>query len=184
MAINPYRTPYFHSRKEIDLRKEFANLLYGSPEEIAKGRWGLLRRMRRDSNDNPISCVCRDPITNESDKDTSCRYCFGHGYYWDEIWFVYFRNDQSFKKVEGYYKEFEGDVFYTEYYVTVNPEDYIITVKLDNEGNVIIPVEREQSFKVLKPDGFRSDNGRIEYYGIRAIEERKWSTWYGAPART
>jgi hypothetical protein len=184
MASNPYRAPFLQGRKEIDLRKEFSDLLYGSPQETKKGRYGLLRKMRRDSNNKPIRCICRDPVTNEPDRDTFCRYCWGHGYYWDEGWFVYYRNDQSFRMTEGYYKEFEGDVFYSEYFLQVNPEDYIITVKLDQDGNVIIPVERETSFKILKADPFRSDNGRIEFYGIRTIEERKWSTWYGAPART
>ena len=184
MALNPYRNPYnYISRKELDMRKEMSYLLYGSTQEIPKGRLGILKRMRRDNDGKLLRCVCRDRVNDEPDKDTPCPYCFGYGYYWDEVWIVYFRNDDSFRKTEGYYKEFEGDIFYVEHNVTVRDEDYIVTLKLDSEGNVIIPVERDKHFKVLSADPFRSDYGRIEFYGIRTIEERPWSTWYGVSLR-
>lgn len=180
MSANPWRNPYSTTRKEIDLRDELSRLLYGSTEEIAKGRIGLLRRMQRDSNGDLLKCDCRDDLTDEPDVDTYCRSCLGMGYYWNEVKITYFRDDSSFRKREGYYKEFEGDVFYVAHNVTVTEEDYIITIKRDSEGNAIIPIERDRYFKILSADPFRSDYGRIEFYGIRAIEERKWSTWYGA----
>lgn len=183
MSSNPYKTPYSSSGKEIDLRRELKRLLYGSSEEVPKGRIGLLRRMRTDSNGDLMRCECRDVLTDEQDMDSYCPHCLGHGYYWTEYPITYFRDDSSFRKIEGYYKEFEGDVFYVEYNVAVQPEDYIITIKLNAEGNAIIPIERDKFFKVLSPDPFRSDNGRIEFWGIRAKEERKWSTFYGVQNR-
>jgi hypothetical protein len=76
--INPYKlyrssTPT--TRKELDLREELNRTLFGAGDEIAKGRYGLLRKMRRDSNDYPIQCPCRDQATFEADKDPYCRYC-------------------------------------------------------------------------------------------------------------
>ena len=60
---------------EIDLRVEMQRTLYGAVDEIAKGRTGLLRRMRVDSNGERIKCPCRDTITDEPDQDFYCRTC-------------------------------------------------------------------------------------------------------------
>lgn len=183
MSANPYRTPYSSSLgKEIDLRQEMTDLLYGSNDEIAKGRRGLLRHVRREDN-IPVRCPCRDRITDEPDKDFFCRTCHNLGYLWDEVPITYFQNDKSFRLVEGYNREYEGDLFFVEYDVVVYPEDYIITVRLNSEGNVIIPIERDKFFKVLQPAPFRADNGRIEFWAIRCMEERQWSVWYGVKHR-
>ena len=105
-AFRPYR--HSHSKVELDLREELHRLLYGAPDEVAKGKYGLLRKMRKDENGNFIRCSCRSKITDEPDHDFFCRYCHGHGYFWDEYKIVYYRNDDSFFKREGKTKEFEG----------------------------------------------------------------------------
>jgi len=179
MSSNPYNLyPSANFNKELDLRNEFYRLLYGATDEVAKGREGLLRMMRRDSNSNLVRCPCRDRNTTEPDRDYYCRNCLGMGYFWDEVKIVYYRDDSSFIKIAGENKEYEGDMFYLEYDVTVTSDDYIVTVKLDVEGDVQIPVERDKYFRIISADPFRSDTGRIEFFAIRAIEERKWSTWY------
>ena len=180
-GTNPYSNlyPTTSSGKELDLRTEMNRTLYGSTDEVAKGRKGLLRRLRRDSDGNPIRCACRDNVTDEPDKDYYCRYCLGVGFYWDEIGIVYYRNDDSFRKREGKNQEFEGDDFFFEYNVVIAVDDYIVTVNLDNDGNVLVPVTRSKIFKILSSDPFRSDSGRIEFIKVRAKEERKWSIWYG-----
>jgi hypothetical protein len=180
-GTDPYTSlyPTSSSGKELNLRTEFYRTLFGAVDEEAKGREGLLRKMRRDSDGNPIRCVCRDIVTDEPDKDYYCRYCLGMGYYWDEIKIIYFRNDNSFRKREGKNEEFEGDDFFLQYDVEVTPADYIVTVILDTEGNPSSPITRNKFFKILSADSFRSDNGRIEFWRVRAIEERKWSVWYG-----
>lgn len=184
MSRSPYNLyPSIDSGKELDLRVELYRLLYGASDEIAKGRLGLLRRMRRDSEGNRITCPCRDRDSNEPDKDYYCKYCLGMGYFWDEVKIVYYRDDGSFLKEKGENKDFEGDMFYFEYNVIVSSDDYIVTVKLDTEGKVQIPVERDKYFRILSDDAFRSDTGRIEFFAIRAKEERKWSSWYGVKLR-
>jgi hypothetical protein len=184
MSRSPYNLyPLASSGKELDLRTEFYSLLYGSTGEIAKGRIGLLRHMRRDSEGNRIPCPCRDRNSNEPDRDYYCRSCLGFGWFWDEVKIVYYRDDSSFREVDGENKEFKGDVFYVEYDVTVSSDDYIVTLKLDVDGNIQTPVERDVYFRILSAPVFRSDNGRIEFIAIRAIEERKWSSWYGVKLR-
>ena len=185
MAKNPYTNlyPTTNTGKELDLRTEMYRTLYGAVDEVAKGRLGLLRRMRKDDDNKLIPCPCRDSVTDEPDKDYYCRYCLGMGYFWDEVRIVYYRNDDSFRKREGKNEEFEGDDFFVEYSAVVTPQDYIVTVKLAASGSPIVPVTRDKLFKILSADPFRSDSGRIEFWRIRAIEERNWSIWYGNETR-
>ena len=184
MPTNTHRLYPTSSRgKELDLRDELKRLLYGASDEVAKGRIGLLRRVKRDSSGHPIRCSCRDTVTDEPDKDYYCRYCWGVGYFWDEVKIVYYRNDDSFRKREGKNQEYEGDDFFIEYNVDITTEDAIVTVKLDDDGNPISPVTRDKTFKILSADPFRADNGRIEFWRVRAVEGRKWSIWYGVKNR-
>jgi hypothetical protein len=83
--------PASSSGKEIDLREEFYEFLYGSNTEIAKGRPGILRRMRTDDDGDLVICPCVDEKTGEPDKDTICPYCWGEGYLWDEEWITYYK---------------------------------------------------------------------------------------------
>jgi hypothetical protein len=179
---SPHSVPYSQGT-EIDLREELSRTLYGAVDEVKKGRIGLLRKMRRNSSGELLRCVCRDNLTDEPDSDTYCRYCLGHGYYWDESKITYFKDDDSFRRHEGVTKEYEDSIFYVEYNVPVTDDDYIIEISVDSNGNVIIPIERIGFFKILKADPMRSDNGRIEFFQIRTKEERKWSVYYGVTNR-
>lgn len=176
--VDPYKNIYSTTRKEIDLRKEFDDILSGSTFEIEKGRIGLLRKMRRDSDGNLISCSCRDKITNEPDRDYFCKFCRGHGYYWDEHIITYFANDMTYGREGGQNKEYDKLYFYLKYNTNITDDDYLIILKADADGNIVVPHQRERFFKVFSADSFRSDFGRIEYWRIRANEERHWSVWY------
>jgi len=178
-VVDPYKSLYSSSGiKEIDLRKEMKNLLDGSRVEIAKGRVGLLRKMRRDSDGNLITCPCRDKITNEPDRDYFCQYCRGHGFYWDEHVINYFQDDTMYSREPGQNKEYDKAYFYIEHNVDITDDDYLIILKTDADGDVVSPKQRQKFFKVFSADAFRSDFGRIEYWRVRASEERRWSVWY------
>jgi len=175
-------------KKEIDLRQEMSDLLFGSAGEVPKGRVGLLRRMRKDTNGDLIKCPCRSKITDEPDKDYYCRYCLGHGYFWDETKIVYYRNDDSFRKEKSdnpNYRgqEFEADDFFLQHHEVITPDDFIIVVKLDVDGSIAQPLQREDIFRIWSADKFRADNARVEFWRVRAERERKWSVWYGLKTR-
>jgi hypothetical protein len=171
------------SRKELDLREELRRTLHGSHDEVAKGKIGLLRKMREDANGHLVKCVCRNQGTTEPDRDFYCRYCFGMGYFWDEFKIVYYKNNSSFKKSLGQEQEFESNVFYFEYNATIKVTDFIVEIELDKEGMPVQPVNRIKIYDIIKADDLRADNSRTEFWQIRARERRKWSVWYDVKNR-
>lgn len=171
---NPYdRTS---SLREIDLRDELHQMLFGTSSEIPKGKIGLLRRMRRDDEGELVRCSCRNEVTDEPDRDFYCRECVGMGYLWDEYKIVYYKNNESFK-------EDRKGLFYFEYDSEVTKDDYIIEVALNTEGVPLSPVRRESVYEIITADPFRADNGRIEFWTILAQYRRDWSVWYNVKLR-
>lgn len=161
---------------EIDMRQEIYNTLHGAADEIKKGRVGLIRIMRRNSNNEPLRCPCRDKQTDDPSRDSYCAHCLGMGYYWDEYPILYYKNEDS-------YKENEGFLFYLEYNKDISDIDYIVTIKLDKSGEPIIPAIRDKVYKINLAQEYRCDNGKLEFWQIRAKEERKWSVYYGVKNR-
>lgn len=183
MTKDPYSSLYRTSSKEVDLRKELHDFMNGSIFEEQKSRLGLLRKMKRDGNGNPIKCACRSSLTEEPDQGDFCRYCYGHGYYWTEEIVRFYHNQSSFGKASdgkpfGRQFEYDKDFFYFEYSKEITNIDYIILVKLDRDGQVITPVKREEFFKVIAVDNYRSDNSRVEFVRVKATEERKWRPYH------
>ena len=70
------------SGREIDLRAEFDEIVFGGPTSIPHGKQVLLRKARLDADYKVIDCVCRSELSREADLD--CPYCLGEGFYWDE----------------------------------------------------------------------------------------------------
>jgi len=192
MTLDPWHTLYLDSSSnrgtvsspwssdssggiELDLRKEMKEFLHGSAGEIAKGRTGLLRRIRTDSGGEKVKCPCRDTVTDEPDRDYYCRQCNGTGYLWDERELVYYKDDGSL--------ELEEEVlFYVEYFVEPAKEDYVVELTRDIDGSIVSNKER-RLYKITEAEPFRSDNGRVEYWRCRTKYMREWSVWYGVPSR-
>lgn len=174
---DPYVTSPAPGR-EMDLRAELHRTLFGATDEVSKGKVGLLRVMRKDSDGELLRCSCRNRLTDEPDRDSFCRYCHGHGYFWDEHKIVYYRNDDSFRKREGRVQEYEGDLFYLEYSDEVSPGDFVIEISLNTDGVPVRPIERLKVYDIISADHFRADNGRVEYWRLRAKFRREWSVWY------
>jgi len=160
------------SGKELDLRAEFHRTLYAAADAAAKGRTGLFRRMRRGSDGYPIRCTCRDEVTDEPSRDYYCSDCLGHGYLFDETWIVYNRNDDAPRRW-GYY------LFYVEYSVEPTSKDFIIEVERDVDGNPVVPTVREHYYRIDEAEDFRADDGRVEYWRLKASLVDRWSLWYG-----
>ena len=178
MTANPYKNPYtsLASRIELDLREELRRTLHGAPDEIRKGRVGLLRKMRKDDNGDHVRCPCRDKQTDEPSRDSYCRYCLGMGFLWDEDKMVYYKNEDSFQ--EG-----KGLLFYLEYDKDIDSKDYLVEIEVDKEGEPIYPITRTAIYNISRAHPYKADRGRLEFWQVLAIEERKWSVHYGVKNR-
>lgn len=161
---------------EIDLRAEFDAIVFGIGDKPRKGWPLIVRRMRRDSAGEKIACVCREKFSGEADPD--CSYCLGEGYLWDEGWVM---GRSQYVGTEGglgsrYRKPPPGEVrtdtklFFLRYDANVKYGDKIIEAKLDQEGNVVVPLVRRAIYKPQTINEQRSDNGRIEFLAIFCLE--------------
>jgi len=166
-----------YGQSEIDLRKEFDELIFGGGGSIPHGRLFLIRKVRRDSDTNdPIKCVCVDDNTREA--DFSCPYCLGEGYYWDETWITGY---VSFVGADGGLANrarfltpgvirADTKVFYFRYDTVVTYYDKIVEVRLDVEGEAVVPYVREAIYKPQTINLYRSDRGRAEYLTVYCQE--------------
>ena len=165
-------------RSEVDLRREMTNFLQGSYPEIPKKTPAVLRRMRRDSNDNLIECGCVDDVTHEPDKDTFC-WCFGEGYLWDEIFLdvykVIVKSDVGNALKEAWLPPGLSNVpitlFYTDYAETITEDDKIVELRLNNAGEIVKPYKRIAIYRINTLFPFRADKGRLEFYKIATYQE-------------
>jgi hypothetical protein len=170
---------------EIDLRDEFHKFLYGGGREIAKGQRGILRKMNRDTDGKLVSCPCVSELTGESDRDSPCPYCFGEGFLWVEQWVVYYKEvvGRRERKAKNWSMEIPGNInvqmayFYLEYGVIPSLYDKIIEVDRDEDGVVLNPIDRIKKFSIGVVEPLRSDNGRVEYFRVAAVEDVKLATW-------
>lgn len=164
---------------EPNMRQELINTFDGQFPEIAKAQTGLLRRMRRDADNNKLMCPCVDPVTKEPDKDRFCPICYGEAYYWDE------EEIQLYRVLEG------GDstntirdnltspgliniplvVFYIRYDSNITRDDKIVELELELSGKVKIPKRRRFLYRVESAWDYRSDNGKLEYWKVFAHKE-------------
>lgn len=170
---------------EIDLRTEFDNIVFG-PNGDGIGRHGhpvILRRVRRDADGYPTRCTCSEASPNNQG-NPDCSYCLGDGWLWDEEWIMtyslYVGPDGG--KANRYVRMQPGNVrtdyilFFFRYDADIKYDDKIVEVKLDEEGEVVISsisnsFIRETFFKPESVVKYRSDNGRIEYYGVYCREQ-------------
>lgn len=171
-SINYYKSGTTNT--EPNMRQELEDTLDGFLPEVAKGQSGLLRKMRRDANGDPIPCDCVDPVTLEPDKDRFCPICFGESYLWDE------EDIEFYKVLEG------GDtsnvlrddlteagliniplvVFYTRYSSDITKVDKLIELELELDGSKSDPLKRKGVYRIETAWAYRADLGKLEYWKI------------------
>lgn len=164
------------SGREIDLRAEFDEIVFGGPTSIPHGKQVLLRKARLDDNYKVIDCVCKGALNREADLD--CPYCLGEGNYWDEeLITVYSRfvgadGGLSMREKNLFPGQIRVDtkIFYFRYDTTISYKDKIIEVELDTEGNLVVPYFRESIYKPETINPYRSDYGRVEYIAVHCRE--------------
>lgn len=170
--------PSGSSGAEIDLRTEFEQMMSGTTGEIPKQQTFVLRKMRRDDDDNLMECDCVSSLTKEADTEEQCPFCKSEGYYWDEVWITGYAMHVGSKggftnkrismqpgRISAYDK-----VFYIRYDETITYDDKIIELKLDSAGKPVVPYKRKMIFRPETIMEMRSDYGRIEFIAIYVNE--------------
>lgn len=162
---------------ELDLRAELDELFYGYKSGIRHGWPVVLRRMRRDAEGKKISCSCVDSLTREADPD--CSYCYGERYLWDEDWAWTYSTfaggttglTNKLKYMPPGAVGSDLRTFYFRYDADIQYGDKIVEMKLDEEGNLVVPYVRESIYFPQTIIRHRSDNSRIEYITAQCREE-------------
>jgi len=162
---------------EVDLRDELDELFFGYKSGIRHGHQTAIRHLRRTSEGKPIACSCMNEITRDGDYD--CSYCLGEKYLWDEAWYwtysMYSASNMGLANRLKYMPSgalrVDFKVFFFRYDTNLRYGDKIIEMKLDEEGNLVVPYIRETIYFPQTIQKYRSDNGRIEYIAAPCREE-------------
>lgn len=166
-------------RKEVDLRKQFDEIVLGKNNNIAHGYKILIRAARKDDSGKVIKCKCLSDITDEPDQENECRFCLGEGIIWDERFVDCYSSlvgadggkaNRNKRIIPGELRT-DYKVFYIRYNEIISYFDKIIELQLDLEGNVVIPYKREFIYRPETIQNYRSDNGRLEYIAVYCREE-------------
>lgn len=168
-------------RTEPDIREELNRFLDGTWQEISKKQIALLRKMRRDDNENLIPCPCVDELTGEPDKDTFCAICHGEGKIWDEILVDVYSVELGSDIGKAIREDLIGPglmniplmVFYMRSNVLVTKEDKMVELVRGQSGAPIRPYKRAQLYRINAEIDLRSDNGRIEYWKLDCYAEKR-----------
>lgn len=165
------------SGREVDLRSEFDEIVFGGPTSLPHGKKVLVRRARLDSNHKPVACVCKDELTKEASPD--CTFCLGEGFYWDEsletCYSMYVGADGGLStRVRQLFPgqiRVDTKIFYFRYDTSISYRDKIVEIELDTEGEIIVPYTREAIYKPQTINKYRADYGRIEYIAVHCRED-------------
>ena len=173
IAVSPTE-PFPNVVDVVDLRQEFNNLVLGYQGETPIGRSFILRRMRRDSSDNLVLCICLDDLTKEPDRDFPCPYCLGVGYLFDEELITAYMTvsaapsgsnaASNFPKTKSGTMYVPSARFFMSYDTNPTREDRIVELELDSEGDPVKPYNRVAIYELMLVRALRADNGRIEYW--------------------
>lgn len=186
---NPTQRSLFglSGRTEPDMRQELINFLDGKWPEIAKGQQAVLRKMRRDANDQLLKCPCVDAVTHEPDRDNFCPFCHGEGNFWDETFVSVYRVILGSDVGQAVREQVIAPglmnvplvVFYLRSSVLITSDDKIVELVRDEEGQPVRPYKRSALYRISSLVDLRSDNGRLEYWKLGCYtEERKFLNGY------
>jgi hypothetical protein len=166
-------------RRELDLRKEFDEILYGGPNAIPHGKLVLMRRMQRDADGAKIPCPCKDSLTHEPDTEKDCPFCLGEGFFWDETSTITYDTyvgadggmaNRVIKLTPGTLRT-DFKVFYFRYDTAITYDDKIVELLLDVEGSAVVPYKRKAVYKPQTIDERRADFGRLEFIAVYCREQ-------------
>lgn len=149
---------------EIDLRTEIGEIIRNRGHKI------VLRRA------TSIRCPNYDPTTSEEHSKT-CPYCMGIGYMYQDV--VYRSYCRPAVDVEAQARERRQDVglmthgkriYYFTHDVWPKIADYILEVKLDDDGDPIRVWQVLKIFDIEIIHPYRDKMGRVEYWEAQCNE--------------
>lgn len=160
---------------EIDLREEFDKLVFGTSDSPRHGHLVLIRHARRDDENIPEPCPCTDGHVYQ-DPDPTCVYCDGEGFLWDERWYWCYSTyagslHGALKHLPFGSTRVDHKTFYFRFDTPILYGDKIVEVRLDTEGNPLVPYIRRAIYTPSTIQEYRADNGRIEYIAAHCREE-------------
>lgn len=160
----------------ISLRDEFNNLFNGTDKETRIARWGLLRKMDRDSSGRPTNCPCVDTVTLEADRSRFCPICAGEKFYWTEIFVKFYRvyrgNPSIGEELEIGDLPTDTHTIYLQSDVQPTIIDKFIEIEHTEDGSIITPIRRIKKFRFAQVTSMNADFGRREFWVLKAEEER------------
>lgn len=158
----------------ISIRDEFVDLLLGDDLGSPNGVPFLIEMPRMVIGTNiPLKCDCVDRFTKEPDRDYPCPKCKGSGYIHDDM-VIYGWKMRALRSIERDEPTRVGVAgqhsytFYLKYDEKIGRIDKIYDLRMDKDGNVINPIQRIASYKIMSVDYIRLDNSRIEFIAITA----------------
>lgn len=173
------RKLYTSKASEIDLRKNFDKLVFGKDGSIPHNHLVLLRQRKTDSSGNHIKCTCLNALTKEGNSEKNCDFCLGEGYIWKEKFHRCYstligadggKSNRTRRVMAGVVRT-DYKLFYFKYDTKISYSDKIIELRLDNEGKLSLPYQRETIYTPETIQEYRSDYGRLEYLAVYAREQ-------------
>lgn len=164
------------SGNELNLRSEFETLIFGGGGEIPHKKRVLIRRFRLE-NDSKIKCSCLTDISKEPAQE--CQFCLGEGYFWDEEFADCYSHYLGADSGQGNRKRnivpgiirVDYKIFYFRFDKNLKYTDKIVELKLDIEGQPVVPYIREAIYNPQTIVENRSDYGKLEYYSVYCREQ-------------
>ena len=170
---------------EIDLRKELNEFMFGSAQELPKGQFYILRRMRRKegieypvSKDDIVICdACLEAnFEGEANIDFACEKCYGEGFLFDEEIIIGYKTNrfeyQDVEKQQLWGKDtYAVSFFYVEYHEAISRFDKLVEPAIDAEGNIVTPVRENLKHNIHMAERFRADAGRTEFWRLACTSE-------------
>lgn len=179
-----YQKTLWSNSLDISIRDEVIKTIEGDGIESGRGKWVLLRKVLRDSNDQPIDCLqCKRKGYRVAMTNHVCDRCFGVGYLWKEEWQLAYRwsgrlpGDNIISEPGSV--DLDTNTIYLRYDSMPRHGDKIIEVHTDLEGVVIQPYVRKASWDIVGIDEHDLDHGRKEYWRVRI--NRETQKYFGQP---
>lgn len=156
---------------ELKLDKEFEDLLFTSTDCTPLAVPLVYRKIRQHPTTGAVKCPgCNAKASGIIEGERTCPYCDGLGYLWDESiikgW-IYLKNNT---KVTGGGNPLEmGESDFNTFYLATKKDllvvndDYVRTIKLDSNKNIVMPLTYVETYKVYDSKVFASNQTNSEF---------------------